>query len=179
MKTPQFSLIEFKTNHGLISAVVKTSQPDTIVFGFTDHGSCIGFLRKNRQRRYLQNGGIEDIPVLPGNTRHDKELDTWYQDFLKEIYPYVTEKTITVLHTESQTEIDHCTITDTSDLDCYYAPLNGNDRNIVFAERRYSTWYGRMDVKLSTGSPEDRRRVIELIQANKEAIIIEITTKQK
>lgn len=173
--SPHYALIEYKTDHGLISAVVETAVPDTIVFGFTDHESCISFLRRKSQRRYLLNGEVLDIPVLPDHTRHDKELNTWYRDFLKEIYPYVTTRRTTVLHTESQREIDHCTITDTSDLECYYEPLGGNDRNIVFAQRTYSSWNGHSDVKVSLGSPEDRRAVIELIRKNRDAIVRELS----
>lgn len=166
MKTPRYTLVEYKTDHGLITAVVMTSKPDTIVFGFTDRGSCIDFLRRKRQRRYLQDKETRDIPALPGHTGHDKELDTWYQNFLKEIDKHVTWSNVKVLHCINRKEIDHCTITDTTELFC-----TRGSKGIVFNRYFHSTWGGSTSHISTLDGPEQRREIIELIRMHKQTIV--------
>lgn len=167
--TPRYTLIEYNTDRGLISAVVETVVPDTIVYGFTDHNSCLSFLRSNSQKRYLQNNVILNIPELPGHNRHDKEMDAWYREFCQEIDGYVTSKEIKVLHTVHVTEIDYCTVTDTKDL---YCGRKGD--KIVFSTEEYSSWSGSLSHH-STESPKDKTQIIELIREHRDAIVKELT----
>lgn len=166
MNTPRYTLIEYTTDHGLISAVVKTDTPGTIVFGFTDHDSCVSYLRRKRQRQYLQNGEVKAIPVLPGHTKYDKELDTWYNQFLQEIDEYVTWNRVNVLQCIEKKEIDHCTITDTTELFC-----TRGSKGIVFTRYFYSTWGGSPSSKSTLDEAIYRREIIELIRKHKEIII--------
>lgn len=164
--TPHYTLIEYHTDHGQISAIAKTDTPDTIIYGFTDHESCISFLRRNRQRRYLQNGEVRDIPVLPGHTKYDKELDAWYKKFLKEIDEYVTWESVNALYCTNKKEIDHCIITDTTELFC----ARGS-KGIVFTRYFHSTWGGSTTCKSTLDEASDRRKIIELIRKHKDTIV--------
>lgn len=161
---PKYTIIEYRTDHGPISAVTLTSKPDRIVFGFTDRTACTEFLRRKRARNYLLNGETIQLEPLPQHTDRYKRCKDWLEEFSRRIAEHLPVRN-PVLRIEKKKEIDHCTITDTQTLE-----LTVIDKNPVFILHNDSTW-GTHETLHTDRKPEELIRVTEFLQEHSEEIL--------
>lgn len=147
---PTYTVVEYRTDHGIISGLVKTDEPDRLLWGFTDRQSCIEQLRKKHARQYLLNGKITTIEPLPQNTPRYKRCKQWLEEFIRKISVRTAADGKPVYTCERKDEIEHCSYTDQ-----YSLYLEKTEKGPVLHLHLYSGWNGSHWDYRTDGKPSD------------------------
>ena len=165
MADPKYTITEYRTDHGTISAVTLTAEPDRIVFGFTDRKACTEFLRKKRARNCILNGKILQLEPLPQHTDKYRRCKDWLEEFVQKNAKYLSDKN-PIFSIEKKHEIDHCIITDTYSLRIMLV----QSRPVIVLDH-YSSFNGSRQTKRTDMDPKGFIEVVEFMMDHSEDIL--------